>query len=186
MVFIFGEKKPRGQSDSVILSFPILLNSSYWSSWKTVFFGDVLRRETLDLENVLVAAGWIVGIGFNVLINLNLFLYSQFFRNLLSKCLMHVTAEEVGCESFQLTNLTQRFLISWSLFFSIWVFFHKRSRSTGQQRKGEGIYLTPLYHFHPLGRHWEINRVIAAESSPLHIASSQTRTWNLWFPSASC
>ena len=29
MVFIFGEKKPCGQSDSVILFFPILLNSSY-------------------------------------------------------------------------------------------------------------------------------------------------------------
>ena len=35
-------------------------------------------------------------------------------------------------------------------FFSIWVFFHEHSRFTGQQGKGEGIYLTPLYHFHPL------------------------------------
>ena len=33
-------------------------------------------------------------------------------------------------------------------FFSIWVFFHEHSRFTGQQGKGEGIYLTPLYHFH--------------------------------------
>ena len=33
-------------------------------------------------------------------------------------------------------------------FFSIWVLFHKHSRFTGQQGKGEGIYLTPLYHFH--------------------------------------
>ena len=35
-------------------------------------------------------------------------------------------------------------------FFSIWVFFHEHSRFTRQQGKGEGTYLTPLYHFHPL------------------------------------
>ena len=35
-----------------------------------------------------------------------------------------------------------------SFFFFIWVFFHEHSRFTGQQWKGEGIYLTPLYHFH--------------------------------------
>ena len=69
--------------------------------------------------------------------------------------------------------------------FSIWVFFHEHSRSTGQQGKGEGIYLTPLYHFHPLHGHLDISRAITAESSPLHIAGSQTRTGNLWFPSAS-
>ena len=71
-------------------------------------------------------------------------------------------------------------------FFSIWVFFHKHSRFTRLQRKGEGIYLTPLYHFHPLQRHLNISWAITAESSPLHIASSWTRTWNFWFPSASC
>ena len=70
-------------------------------------------------------------------------------------------------------------------FFSIWVFFHEHSRFTGQQGKGEGIYLTPLCHFHPLHRHLDISRAIAAESSPLHIAGSRTRTGNLWFPSAS-
>ena len=61
-------------------------------------------------------------------------------------------------------------------FFSIWVFFHKHSRFTGKQGKGEGIYLTPLYHFHPLHRHLDISRAITAESSPLHIADSRTRT----------
>ena len=30
-------------------------------------------------------------------------------------------------------------------------------------------------------RHLDINRVIAAESSPLCIAGSRNRTWNLWF-----
>ena len=70
-------------------------------------------------------------------------------------------------------------------FFSIWVLFHEHSRFTGQQGKGEGIYLTPLYHFHPLHRHLDISRAITAESSPLHIAGSRTRTGNLWLPSAS-
>ena len=70
-------------------------------------------------------------------------------------------------------------------FFSMWVFFHEHSRITGLQGKGEGISLTPHYHFHPLHRHLDISRAITAESSPLHIASSRTRTGNLWFPSAS-
>ena len=70
-------------------------------------------------------------------------------------------------------------------FFSIWVFFHEHSRITGLQGKGEGISLTPHYHFHPLHRQLNISRAITAESSPLHIASSRTRTGNLWFPSAS-
>ena len=60
------------------------------------------------------------------------------------------------------------------VFFSIWVFFHEHSRFTGQQGKGKGIYLTPLYHFHPLHRHLDISRAITAESSLLHIAGSRT------------
>ena len=38
------------------------------------------------------------------------------------------------------------------LFFCIWVFFQNHSRFTGLQGKGEGISLTPHYHFHPLHR----------------------------------
>ena len=64
-------------------------------------------------------------------------------------------------------------------FFSTWVFFLEYSRFTGQQGKGEAISLTPFYHFHPLQRHLDISRAITAESSPLHIASSRTRTGNL-------
>ena len=70
-------------------------------------------------------------------------------------------------------------------FFSIWVFFHEHSQFTEQQGKGEGICLTPLYNLHPLYRHLDISRAITADSSPLHIASSRTRTGNRWFPSAS-
>ena len=51
--------------------------------------------------------------------------------------------------------------------------------------EGEAISLNPLYHFHPLHRYLNISRAITAESSPLDIAGSRTRIWNLWFPSAS-
>ena len=68
---------------------------------------------------------------------------------------------------------------SFFFFFSIWVFFHEHSRFTGQQGKGEGIYLTPLYHFHPLHRRLDIGRAIAAGCSPLRIAGSRTRTFGL-------
>ena len=79
-----------------------------------------------------------------------------------------------------------RNVASLSLFFSIWVFFHKHSRMTGLQGKEEGISLTPHYHFHPLHRHLDISQAIAVESSPLHIGSSQTQTGKLWFPRISC
>ena len=63
-----------------------------------------------------------------------------------------------------------------SFFFSILVFFPEHSGFTWQQGKGEGIYLTPLYHFHPLHRHLDVSRVIiTAESSHLHIASIVAR-----------
>ena len=55
-------------------------------------------------------------------------------------------------------------------FFSICFLFHKYSRFTGQQLKGEAIPLYPFYHLHPLHRHLYISWIIAAESSPLHIA----------------
>ena len=58
--------------------------------------------------------------------------------------------------------------------FSIWVFFHEHSRTTGLQEKEEGISLTPHYNFNPRQRHLDIRRAIAAESSPLHIVSSRT------------
>ena len=55
-------------------------------------------------------------------------------------------------------------------FFSIYVFFHEHSRFIGQQGKGEGICLTPLYHFHPVHRHLDISLAITSENSLLHIA----------------
>ena len=70
-------------------------------------------------------------------------------------------------------------------FFSIWVFFHEHSRITGLHEKGKGIFLTPHYHFQLFHRHLDISQAITAESSPLNMATSQTQTKNLWFPSTS-
>ena len=68
-------------------------------------------------------------------------------------------------------------------FFSVWVFVYEHLRVAGLQRKeGGGISLTPHYYFHQLYRHFDVSRAIASESSPLHIASSRTRTGNLWLP----
>ena len=71
-------------------------------------------------------------------------------------------------KNFRLKELTQHYFF----FFSIWVFFYEHSRITGLQGKGEGISLTPQYHFHPLHRHLDISRAFTAESSPLHIVTS--------------
>ena len=54
-----------------------------------------------------------------------------------------------------------------------------------QNSKGKNISLTPLYRFFPFHRHLDISRVITAESSPLHIASSRNRTRNIWLPNSS-
>ena len=69
-------------------------------------------------------------------------------------------------------------------FFLPEIFFPEHSRIKGLQGRGEGICLTPHYHFHPLHRHIDISRPITAASSSLHIASSRTWTGNLSFPSA--
>ena len=59
--------------------------------------------------------------------------------------------------------------------FSIWIFFREYSRFTGQQKKGEAIFLYPFYPFHSLHRQLDISQFITAGSSPMRIAS--TRTW---------
>ena len=63
------------------------------------------------------------------------------------------------------------------VFFSIRVFCHKYHDSQDSRGRGGAIFLTPLYHFH---RHLDISQVIAAKSSPLHIAGSRSQTRNLW------
>ena len=66
-------------------------------------------------------------------------------------------------------------ICSWS-FFHIWAFFHEHSRFTGRQEKGEAISLSPLYHFHPLHKHWDISRAIIAQSS-LHFKWRKSILW---------
>ena len=41
---------------------------------------------------------------------------------------------------------------------------------------GEGYFSKSSFSLHPLYRHLDISRMINAESSPLHITSSRTRT----------
>ena len=79
---------------------------------------------------------------------------------------------------FVAASKTRKFKLN---FFSIGIFFHDYSRITGVQGKGEGISLTPHYHFHPLHIHLFISRVVTAESLSLHIDSSRTPTGNLWY-----
>ena len=72
-------------------------------------------------------------------------------------------------------------LYNWIYIFFLFGFsFTHINDSQGNRGMGN-----PLYYFHPLHGHLDISRMIAADSSPLHIASSRTRTGNLWFPSAS-
>ena len=52
-------------------------------------------------------------------------------------------------------------------FFSFYVgflLFYEHSQFTRQQGNGQAISLIPLYHFHPLQRHLDINRATTAES----------------------
>ena len=51
--------------------------------------------------------------------------------------------------------------------------------------RGRACFYLLTTNFHLLHRHLDISRLITAESLPLHIASSQTRTGNLWFLRAS-
>ena len=74
-------------------------------------------------------------------------------------------------------------LLTFLFFFFVCFFFlfsfTNIHESQGLQGKREGVSLTSHYHFYPLHRHLDISRVITAESSPLHIASSRARTGNL-------
>ena len=54
---------------------------------------------------------------------------------------------------FNKTSGSKDFFFFFFFFLSIWVFFHEHSWITGLQGKGEGILLTPHYHFHSLHRH---------------------------------
>ena len=73
-----------------------------------------------------------------------------------------------------------------SFFFIIYLFyldFFSHNIHDLQDSRGRGRpFFVPLYHFHPLHKHWHVSWTITTESSPLHIANGRTRTGNLWFP----
>ena len=74
-----------------------------------------------------------------------------------------------------------------SLFFFFYLHFLLRiftNHRTAGEGKGEGK--TPHYHIHSLNRRLDNSRAITAESSPLHIASSRSRTKSFSFPSPIC
>ena len=54
----------------------------------------------------------------------------------------------------------------------------------GTAGEGGGYLFNSSLPLPSLHRHLDISWAITAESSPLHIVSSRTRTGNLWFPSA--
>ena len=73
-----------------------------------------------------------------------------------------------------------------SIFLSRFSFMDIHNSQDNRGRGSLSLSLTALYHFHLLHRHVDISQAITAESLPMHIASSQTWTRNLFFPNASC
>ena len=84
--------------------------------------------------------------------------------------------EQIFIENYLITQFFVR-LSPHSLFF--YLGFLLRT-FTNQRRKG--IPLTTFYHFHLLYSNLDISRPITSEISPLHIASSRTRSGKLWLP----
>ena len=110
-------------------------------------------------------------------INFNLFL---FFNLVGPATAFNLIVNKLSCKANWL------FSASFDFFFLSEFSFTNIHDSQDTRGRGGGIYLTPPYHFHPLHRHLDISWAITAESSPLHITSSRTRTGNVWFLGAIC
>ena len=93
------------------------------------------------------------------------------------------TLETWNCQKQRLEMLRKKWFSKKGFFFYLG-FLSRTFTNHRAAGEGEGISLPPHY-FHTLHRHLDISRVITAESSPLHIASSSTRVGNLWLQSAS-
>ena len=116
----------------------------------------------LDEENIFIPQIYLVA--------------SFHYRRFICLSYLYMPYEKHMCQ-VNYPNKSKRESIS--VFLSIWIFFHEYLRFIGQQGKGEAISLAPLYYFHSLHRHLDINRLITAENPPLHIASSWNRAGNL-------
>ena len=93
-----------------------------------------------------------------------IYLYGErwFFKWNLAKILPLKSKLSRKIQRFSVADKTMEMLkTSWTS--KSFFFFHEHSRFSGQQGKGEGIYLTALYHFHPFHRHLDISRAITAE-----------------------
>ena len=87
-------------------------------------------------------------------------------------------------ETIHLLNYLKTYSRTYLYFFFYVSFLSRTFTNHRTAGEGEGISLTPHYHFHPLHRHLDISWAVTTESSLLHIASCRNRSWNL-FPSAS-
>ena len=67
-------------------------------------------------------------------------------------------SESNACKLYAMQNYIIYPHLEQQIVFSIWVFFHQHSLSTGQQGKGEATSLTHLYHFRLLHRHLGISQ----------------------------
>ena len=83
-------------------------------------------------------------------------------------------SESNACKLYAIQNYIIYLHLEQQIVFSIQVFYHQHSRSTGQQGKGEATSLTHLYHFRLLHRHLGISLAIIVQSSPLSIVCRQT------------
>ena len=101
-------------------------------------------------------------------------LLTEFFKPLLghspSLILRKKTRPRPKNLSFLYKNSFLELLTGKEFLFFFYLFFLSRPFTNHR--------ITPHYHFHPLHRHLDISRAIAAKNSPLHIGSK--------FPSASC
>ena len=131
----------------------ILLVEDFNFAYKVVI---CLRKYSIEISNAII-------------IIIFIYLTSKIYNSVVNKKVLMKSDEKYTA-------------LNYYICFSIWVFFHNNSQIKGLQGKGEAICLTPHYHLHPLHRHLEISRAITANSSPLHIGSSRTRTGNLCFP----
>ena len=115
----------------------------------------------LDVQNnnIVLTLSKIVNINVEIenvnLMLLNIVNFNVYVHNVVSTLIWYCLTSQSHITPT--TMLRQRWNVFWVFknvfFFSIWVFFQEHSRFTGQQGKGEGIYLTHLYHFHSLHRH---------------------------------
>ena len=58
-------------------------------------------------------------------------------------------------------------------------FFQEYSQFSVEQGKGEAIFLTPLYHFHPLHRHLDVSRLVPQSNRERLDSEGMSLTTNL-------